>query len=200
MTLCGSTGRPGRHRRTTELTPPILTHGTDNALIRKLAAPRQRPAGGQYLIMTAAQKLKLVVNFVNLSTLAGFAAALIGRAELSRGPRGLFFATSYRLRFPAAGAFTLGNVVLTRRDRAYLDARPVLVKHEERHSWQYFCLIGLPMLPLYVVAVAWSWARTGCPASRNPFERLAGLKDGNYIEHPSQPFGQTLQQMFSRKR
>ncbi|MGC4942346.1 hypothetical protein [Kribbella sp. DT2] len=150
--------------------------------------------------MTAAQRLKLVVNFVNLSTLAGLLVAVIGRAKVSRGPRGLFYANGYRIGFPIANAFTIGNVVLTKNDRAYLDARPVLVRHEERHSWQYFCLIGLPMLPLYVVAVAWSWVRTGCPASRNPFERLAGLKDGNYTEHPPQPFGQTLQQTFSRRR
>jgi hypothetical protein len=149
--------------------------------------------------MTGAQKLKLVVNFVNLSTPAGFAVGLIGRARFSRGPRGLFLATGYRLRFPAAGAFTIGNVVLTRRDRAYLDARPLLVEHEERHSWQYFCLIGLPLLPLYVVGAAWSWIRTGCPASRNPFERLAGLADGNYVERPVQPFGRTLQQTFRRR-
>jgi hypothetical protein len=73
--------------------------------------------------------------------------------------------------------------VLTRKDRAWLDSRPVLVKHEERHSWQYLCLIGLPMLPLYVVAAGWSWLRTGDFASRNPFERLAGLGDGGYDEH-----------------
>jgi hypothetical protein len=98
-----------------------------------------------------------------------------------------------------AGAFTVGNVVLTKHDRAYFDARPVLVKHEERHSWQYFCLIGLPMLPLYLLGVGWSWLRTGDPASRNPFERLANLKDGNYTERPVQPLGRTLQQTFRRR-
>src|SRR5688500_15095925 len=127
--------------------------------------------------MTGPQKLKLVGNFVNLTTLAGFLVGLIGRARFSRGPRGLFYATGYGIGFPVANAFTIGNVVLTKNDRAYLDSRPVLVKHEERHSWQYFFLIGLPMLPLYVVAVAWSWFRTGDPASRNLFERLAGLAD-----------------------
>ncbi|TWD81813.1 hypothetical protein FB561_2936 [Kribbella amoyensis] len=145
------------------------------------------------------QTVKLVLNFVNLSTPAGFLVGVLGRARFSRGPRGLYYATGYRLGFPIANAFTVGNVVLTKNDRAYLDARPTLVKHEERHSWQYFWLLGLPMLPLYVVAVVWSWLLTGCPASRNPFERLASLKDGNYVEHPIQPFGQTLQQTFSRR-
>src|SRR3954454_12103639 len=129
------------------------------------------------------QALKLVVNLVNLSTLAGVLVGLIGRARFSRGPRGLLFATGYKLSFPIANAFTIGNTVLTRKDRAWLDSQPVLVKHEERHSWQYLCLIGLPMLPLYVVAAGWSWLRTGDFASQTPFERLAGLPDGDYVDH-----------------
>ena len=129
------------------------------------------------------QALKLVVNVVNLSTLAGVLVGLVGRARFSRGPRGLLFATGYKPSFPIANAFTIGNTVLTRKDRAWLDSQPVLVKHEERHSWQYLCLIGLPMLPIYVVAAGWSWLRTGDFASQNPFERLAGLVDGGYDEH-----------------
>jgi hypothetical protein len=129
------------------------------------------------------QALKLVVNVVNLSTLAGVLVGLVGRARFSRGPRGLLFATGYKPSFPIANAFTIGNTVLTRKDRAWLDSQPALVKHEERHSWQYLCLIGLPMLPIYVVAAGWSWLRTGDFASQNPFERLAGLVDGGYDEH-----------------
>lgn len=128
------------------------------------------------------QRVKLVVNFLNLSTFGGLLVALIGRARLSRGPRGLFYATGYKLGFPIAGAFTIGNVVLTKHHRDYFDKRPDLVRHEERHSWQYFWLIGFPMLPLYAVAAGWSWLRTGDFASRNPFERLAGLVDGGYEE------------------
>ncbi|GAA3588329.1 hypothetical protein [Kribbella ginsengisoli] len=148
--------------------------------------------------MTRWQVLKLVWNTVNLSTVAGVVVGLIGRARFSRGPRGLFYATGYKLKFPVAGAFTIGNMILTKHDRAYFEARPVLVRHEERHSWQYFCLFGLPMLPLYVLGVVWSFLRTGCPASRNPFERLASLKDGNYDEKPVRPLGQILSQTFRR--
>ncbi|MFC0623731.1 hypothetical protein [Kribbella deserti] len=137
--------------------------------------------------MTGWQRVKVVVNLLNLTTLAGLLVALIGRAKLSRGPRGLLYGTGYRLGFPVAGAFTLGNVVLTKHDRSYFDNSPALVRHEERHSWQYFCLIGLPMLPLYGLGAAWSFLRTGCPASRNPFERLAGLADGGYNERPLRP-------------
>jgi hypothetical protein len=144
------------------------------------------------------QWVKLVGNAVNLSTVAGVIVGVIGRAGFSRGPRGLVYATGYKLGFPVASAFTIGNVVLSKHDRAYFDARPVLVQHEERHSWQYFVLLGLPMLPLYLFAAAWSFLRTGCPASRNPFERLASLTDGNYDEKPVQPLGQILSHTFRR--
>ena len=53
------------------------------------------------------------------------------------------------------------------------------------------------MLPLYVVGVIISFLLTGDPASRNPFERLAGLKDGGYVERPIQPIGKTVTQAFS---
>jgi len=152
------------------------------------------------MAMSGWQGLKLVVNTINLSTAAGVLVGVIGRARFSRGPRGLFYATGYRLSFPVASAFTIGNMILTKHDRAYFDERPILVKHEERHSWQYFCLVGLPMLPLYLLAAGWSFLRTGCPASRNIFERLANLRDGNYIERPVQPLGKTLSQAFSGLR
>jgi hypothetical protein len=152
------------------------------------------------MAMSGWQAVKLVVNTLNLTTLTGVLVGLIGRARFSRGPRGLFYATGYRLKFPVAGAFTIGNMILTKHDRAYFDEQPILIKHEERHSWQYFCLIGLPMLPLYVLAAGWSLLRTGDPSSRNIFERLASLKDGGYTERPIQPIGKTLTQAFSGLR
>ena len=42
--------------------------------------------------------------------------------------------------------------------------------------------LGLPFLPLYGLAAAWSTWRTGDPASRNPFERGAGLVRGGYVQ------------------
>jgi hypothetical protein len=146
--------------------------------------------------MTAWQRVKLVGNLLNLTTLAGLVVGVLGRARFSRGPRGLVFANGYKLGFPVAGAFTVGNVVVSKHERAYFD-NPALVRHEERHSWQYFCLIGLPMLPLYVVAAVVSFLLTGDPASRNPFERLADLKEGGYVERPIQPIGKTVTQAFS---
>jgi hypothetical protein len=146
--------------------------------------------------MTGWQRVKVVGNFLNLTTLVGLGVGVIGRARFSRGPRGLFFANGYKLGFPVAGAFTIGNVVLSKHSPAYF-GDSALVRHEERHSWQYFCLIGLPLLPLYVVGVIISFLLTGDPASRNPFERLAGLKDGGYVERPIQPIGKTVTQAFS---
>jgi hypothetical protein len=131
--------------------------------------------------VTGWQRFKLVVNFLNLTSLAGLAVAGVGRARISRGPRGLFFASGYKLGFPIAGAFTIGNVVLTRHELGYLDNQQ-LVRHEERHSWQWLCVIGVPFLPLYGLCAGWSWLRTGDFASRNLFERMAGLVDGGYTE------------------
>ena len=64
-----------------------------------------------------------------------------------------------------------------------LQRRPRLLVHEERHSTQYAYCLGVAMVLLYVLASAWSLLRTGDPASRNIFERLAGLADGGYTEH-----------------
>ena len=125
-------------------------------------------------------RVKHVVNVVNGSTLLGLGVAVAGRARLGRGPRGLVLATSYRWSLPHAAAFTVGNVVLTRHDAGWLAERPRLLRHEERHSWQYVATLGLPLLPLYGVAAAWSWMRGGDHATHNVFETAAGLEDGGY--------------------
>lgn len=125
-------------------------------------------------------RVKSVVNAVNGSTLLGLGIAGVGRAHLSRGPRGLVLATGYAYPFPRAGAFTVGNVVLTRHDAAWLGRRERMLLHEERHSWQYAVALGLPMLPLYVVAAGWSYLRGGDVSTYNVFEVSAGLEDGGY--------------------
>ena len=133
-----------------------------------------------------AWQVRRVLNAVNGSTLLGLGLALAGRAEVRPGPRGLLLATGYRLALPRRPAFTVGDVVLTPYDRGWVDARPRLLAHEERHTWQYAACLGLPMLPLYAVAAAWSWLRTGDPGRANAFERLAGLADGGYpVETPA---------------
>lgn len=125
-------------------------------------------------------RIKRVLNWVNLSTPFGLLVARAGSAEVQAGPRGLLIAAGYRWGFPVARAFTVGNVVLTRHRADWLLARPRLLRHEERHTWQYAALLGLPMLPLYAVAAGASWLLTRDLAAYNPFERLAGLADGGY--------------------
>jgi hypothetical protein len=121
--------------------------------------------------------MRAVANLLNGSTLVGWAVALAGRAHLTRGPRGLWYAEGYALRFPIAGAFTVGNVILTPRSIDEIGAR--VATHEERHTWQYM-VCGTLFMPLYVTAMGWSWIRTGDRAARNVFERSAGLADGGY--------------------
>ena len=125
-------------------------------------------------------RVRQVVNAVNGSTLLGLGIAAVGRARMSRGPRGLLLATGFRIGFPPGAAFAVGDVVLTRHDLDWLEARPRLLAHEERHCWQYVACLGLPMLPLYAVAVGYSFLRGGDAATHNVFERAAGLTDGGY--------------------
>ncbi len=129
-------------------------------------------------------RVRRLTNLVNGSTAAGLLVARLGGARPGPGPHGLTLATGYRLPLPAAHAFTLGDVVTTRHDRAWLQQRPRLLRHEERHSRQYVACLGLPMVPLYLLAAGWSWLATGDPGVHNPFERLAGLADGGYPTRP----------------
>lgn len=135
-----------------------------------------------------------MVNLLNGSTLAGLAVSLAGRAHLTRLPDGLLTGTGYRLPVPPAPAFTLGNVILTRR--AVLAYDTALLRHEARHSTQYAWCGGLVMLPLYFAAAGVSWLLCGDVGSWNVFERLAGLTDGGYADRPLRPL---LRRLRSRR-
>lgn len=132
--------------------------------------------------MTPFEKLRAGWNLVNGSTLVGLGLAAAVRCSLARGPQGLILAHGYRLGLPKAAAFTVGNVVLFHRSAAGLADNPLLLSHESCHSTQYALCLGLPFLPLYAGAALWSLWRTGDPASRNVFERHAGLRAGGYTE------------------
>ncbi len=125
-------------------------------------------------------KVRQGANWVNFTTPLGLTVARVGQAEIRPGERGMYVATDYAFAFPRASAFTVGSVLITHHDRDWLQCRPRLIRHEERHAWQYAALAGLPFLPLYVAAMAWSQWRTGDRAAANVFERLAGLADGGY--------------------
>jgi hypothetical protein len=128
--------------------------------------------------MRRLHRVRRTLNYLNLSTPLGLLLARLGRARVAAGPDGLILAYGYRFRFPIASAFTVGNVVLTRHQEGFLTGS--LLRHEARHASQYMCCVGLPMLPLYVVAVVVSMVICGNQASWNLFERLANLEDGNY--------------------
>ena len=130
--------------------------------------------------MTPGQRLRQLANVVNATTPLGLLLAACARTRLRRGPRGLLLATGYRWRLPFAAAFTVGNVVLFRAGPDEVMANPVLLGHEERHATQYAWCLGVPFLPLYFLATAWSLIRTGNPGSANFFERHAGLQAGGY--------------------
>jgi hypothetical protein len=134
--------------------------------------------------MDARYRLRQIVNVVNLSTPLGLMIAVAGRARPERGPDGLLIARGYRLPVPPAPAFTVGNVIMLRLSDERLARRPHLLGHEARHATQYAFCLGVVMLPLYVVAAGVSWVLTRDFASRNVFERRAGLASGGYRERP----------------
>jgi hypothetical protein len=127
-------------------------------------------------------RVRLAVNLLNGSTLAGLAVSLAGRARLAGFPDGLLVGTGYRLPVPPAPAFTLGNVILTRHDVLGRDS--ILLRHEARHATQYAWCGGLLMLPLYFAAAGMSWLLSGDVGAWNVFERGAGLADGGYATVP----------------
>ena len=141
-------------------------------------------------------RLRRLGNRVNLSTPLGLLVARMGRAAVRPGPRGLLLAEGYRLPFPVAGAFCVGDVLITagRWDRH----RGQVLAHEERHSWQWFWCAGLPFLPAYAGCMLWSLARTGDRAAANVFERRAGLAMGGYREMPVRPLTPALRQAVRR--
>ena len=110
-------------------------------------------------------------------------------------------AEGYRFSFPVAGAFTVGDVVITAHTFDTLARScPDLLVHEERHSRQYALALGLPYLALYTLAMGWSVVRTGDRASRNVFERHAGLVAGGYRERPVRPLAVSLRTAAARLR
>ncbi|MHA7305792.1 hypothetical protein ACX80E_11200 [Arthrobacter sp. TMN-49] len=135
--------------------------------------------------MKASLHVRALANALNLSTAAGLLLAGLSRTHLQKGPDGLILGTHYTPALPLAGAFTVGNVIFYRADRARIEARPELLAHESAQATQYAWCLGLPFLPLYAGCAAFSLWRTGDPGSRNFFERNAGLARGGYRELPT---------------
>lgn len=98
----------------------------------------------------------------------------------------MWLGENYGLRFPRAGAFTVGSVVLVRGHRLEEIERefPDLIEHEEKHARQWAWCLGLPFLPLYLAATVWSRWRTGTNHGANLFEIRADLAKGGYRPVP----------------
>lgn len=139
---------------------------------------------GAVLESTGWTRARTVINWINLSTPLGLLVARVGGATVVRGGRGTWLASDYRYRFPGAGAFTVGNVILSRHDVDWVRDRPALLRHEDRHCTQYAFVLGPVMVPLYWLAAAVSYLLAGDHSSYNPFERLAGLAEGGYRRGP----------------
>ena len=143
--------------------------------------------------MRAVHRLRSTANWVNLSTPAGLLLARVGAGRPRRVRNGMWLVHEYGWPVPPAPAFTLGSVVFLRASLPGPGLDPVgvvprrLLDHEERHVTQYAWCGGVLMPVAYVAAAGWSWLRTGDFASRNVFERRAGLADGGYREVPTRP-------------
>ncbi|MFW6597494.1 hypothetical protein ACQBAU_03745 [Propionibacteriaceae bacterium Y2011] len=142
--------------------------------------------------MLPVHRVRQVGNWANVSTPLGLLIARVGGCTVARGPRGLHLADGYRLRFPYAGAFAVGNVLLSRQEWSHHErTNPSLLQHEEAHTWQWAAL-GPLFLPAYAAAMGWSWLRTGDRASANWFEIRAGLDVGGYVRLPLRPLREGL--------
>lgn len=148
--------------------------------------------------------VRRVANWVNLSTPLGLLLAGAAGARLRETPDGHHLATGYRWRFPVAGAFTVGDVVLTRARRIGPEPTSPLPaptwEHELRHSERYAWCAGLPFLPAYAGACAWSYVTRGDLWSGNLFEARAGLTAGGYVRAPLRPWIRRLRDELSRPR
>lgn len=156
--------------------------------------------------MDAGHRVRSLTNWVNLSTPAGLLLAGLGAGLPRRSRNGMWLVHGYRLSVPPAPAFTLGSVVFLRAGLTGAGHDPVgsvprrLLDHEERHVTQYALCGGVVMPLVYVAAAGWSWLRTGDFASRNPFERHAGLADGGYAERPARPVSSLAAALGTRRR
>jgi hypothetical protein len=135
---------------------------------------RNRHEGGR-------DRARTTVTWLNGTTVAGLALAVLAGTTRRRTPDGLIVAGRYRLPVPRQQCFTVGSVVLTRRPPEWLlhPDRAALLGHERRHAGQYAWL-GPLFWPAYWLACAWSFALTGGYGAGNVFERRAGLAAGGY--------------------
>ncbi len=130
-------------------------------------------------------------NLANLSTPLGLLVARTGGGRF-RIVDGLVVAEDVTLpRTISASALTIGSVVLIPgRTLEQASARvPGVLQHENHHAHQWAYCLGLPFIPLYLLAMGWSWLRSGDRAAANLFEVQAGLRLGGYVTRSKRPLG-----------
>lgn len=132
---------------------------------------------------------RTALTAVNGTTLVGILIAVASGARLRRGPGGILIAEGYSAPVPKQTCFTVGSVVLTRRNAEWLlhEQHVDLFAHEARHVGQY-AVLGPLFWPAYWVACGYSYAITGSYGGRNIFERHAGLAAGGYREVALRPW------------
>ncbi|MBB1482536.1 hypothetical protein H5392_01520 [Tessaracoccus sp. MC1865] len=143
--------------------------------------------------MDTPRTLRNVANALNLSTPLGLVLGLAGRGRPRRQGHLIVF-EQVKLPLVNASAMTVGDVVLVPgRTVGEVEGRiPDLLAHEEAHAWQYAYCLGLPFIPLYVIAVAWSMLRSGDRATANHFEVQADLLKGGYRVGTKRPLREGL--------
>lgn len=149
--------------------------------------------------MDKARTLRNVANVVNLSTPLGLALGIAGRGQPRRVGHLVAF-ENVSLPLINASAMTVGDVVLIPgRTVEEVEKRvPELMTHEEEHAWQYAYCLGLPFLPLYGLAAAWSMLRSGDRATANHFEVQAGLMEGGYRPGGKRPVREGIKALLKR--
>jgi hypothetical protein len=148
--------------------------------------------------MAAAQSRRIwdvartVLTAANGTTGVGLLLAVASGAKVRRGRNGVLIAEGYPRKIPPATCFTVGSVILTRRSADWLlhVDRCELFEHESRHAGQY-AVLGPIFWPAYWLACGYSYARTRSFATRNAFERHAGLAAGGYPVEVARPSAAT---------
>ncbi len=118
------------------------------------------------------------VNWLNASTPIGLLVARALGLEHKHIFSLHYLVRGYDLKFPAADAFVIGDVIFI-RDGVVI-TKP-LFDHEKHHAIQYAMCGGVLMWPLYALASSWSWLRARNAWQHNIFEVSADLRAGNYI-------------------
>jgi hypothetical protein len=135
-------------------------------------------------------KIRHFINAVTGVTLFGIIVGFFsGGKPQWNSEYGLLVFFDCKIPWRAASAMTFGDVMVCltppRRWASFEDMPPGLLLHEMKHAQQYNYTLGFPYFPLYWLACAYSWLKSGDYWSYNVFESRAGHSDGGYQKRPS---------------